>query len=299
MTKTITLFLSLFLFTKIVCAQTPCTVTIQETLIDSFCTATATCFDTSHASSTFYRWTYNDSIGHVLQTTTWSITPNFSCIAPRGGHYILTLYDSIGATGCTNNAHLTIYDTFPTNIPSCQAVFVLYPDTSAGNYIAYNYSTGNNLSYTWYWGDGSSSTSATPTHTYFSSGYYIVSLKVSSGTCSDSASVNYFVARMNGANPMHTITVKKGTSPSGITNTLNQNFKIYPNPTNGLATIALTKSIDNATIKLISLTGQTIIEKQNQTGDHFNLDISQQAQGIYFIEVQQQSNVWRGKIVKQ
>ncbi len=80
---------------------------------------------------------------------------------------------------------------------------------------------------------------------------------------------------------------------------VNGQIKVYPNPTNTTTTITLTKAVDNAIIKLINLTGQTIIEKQNQTGDHFNLDISQQAQGIYFIEVQQNGNIWRGKVVKQ
>ena len=76
-------------------------------------------------------------------------------------------------------------------------------------------------------------------------------------------------------------------------------LKVYPNPTNTATTITQTKPVNNAIIKLINLTGQTIIEKQNQTGDHFNLDISQQAQGIYFIEVVQDGNIWRGKLVKE
>jgi Secretion system C-terminal sorting domain len=76
-------------------------------------------------------------------------------------------------------------------------------------------------------------------------------------------------------------------------------LNISPNPTITSTTIILTKAVDNATIKLINLTGQIIIEKQNQTGDHFTLDISQQAQGIYFLEVRQQDNVWRTKLVKQ
>ena len=85
---------------------------------------------------------------------------------------------------------------------------------------------------------------------------------------------------------------------TGIQNWEAALFTISPNPTNTTTTITLTKAVDNATIKLINLTGQTIIEKQNQTGDHFNLDISQQEQGIYFVEIRQADNVWRTKLVK-
>ncbi len=91
-----------------------------------------------------------------------------------------------------------------------------------------------------------------------------------------------------------------GVAATGISTIQKENtLHVFPNPTNSSTTITLTKAVDNATIKLINLTGQTIIEKQNQTGDHFNLDILQQAQGIYFVEIRQADNVWRTKLVKQ
>ena len=61
----------------------------------------------------------------------------------------------------------------------------------------------------------------------------------------------------------------------------------------------MTKPVDNATIKLLNLTGQTIMEMPSQSGDHFKLDISQQSQGIYFVEIREAENVWRTKLVKQ
>ena len=62
--------------------------------------------------------------------------------------------------------------------------------------------------------------------------------------------------------------------------------------------ISLPSAVNNATIKLINLTGQTVLEKQNQSGNQFNIDLSNQSAGIYFVEVQQAGNVWRGKVVK-
>ncbi|MEY4874953.1 MAG: Secretion system C-terminal sorting domain, partial [Bacteroidota bacterium] len=90
------------------------------------------------------------------------------------------------------------------------------------------------------------------------------------------------------------------TVASGINNVaLSNNISIYPNPTNQLAVISSQLSVNNASIKLINLTGQTVLEKQNQSGNQFTIDLSAQAQGIYFIEVSQQGNVWRGKVVKE
>ena len=91
------------------------------------------------------------------------------------------------------------------------------------------------------------------------------------------------------------------TKPNGISNLENEatTISIYPNPANNTAIVTLSKSISNATIKITNITGQTIFEKQNQIGNGFTIDISQEPQGIYFIEVQQQDKIWRSKIIKQ
>jgi Secretion system C-terminal sorting domain len=87
--------------------------------------------------------------------------------------------------------------------------------------------------------------------------------------------------------------------PNGITTIQNNVLSIYPNPTNNSTTISLTKAVTNATIKLINNIGETVLEKQNQSGNKFNIDMARQAHGIYFIEVQQDENVWKGKVVKE
>jgi hypothetical protein len=43
----------------------------------------------------------------------------------------------------------------------------------------------------------------------------------------------------------------------------------------------------------------SIFEKQNQSSNPFTIDLSNQPQGIYFVEIRQAENVWRSKIVKQ
>jgi uncharacterized delta-60 repeat protein len=81
-------------------------------------------------------------------------------------------------------------------------------------------------------------------------------------------------------------------------NILSHQLIIYPNPCH--QSIAISQlSLMNATIKLINLTGQTLIEKQNQSGSYFNLDISEQTNGIYFLEIKENANVWCVKVVKE
>ncbi len=72
---------------------------------------------------------------------------------------------------------------------NCQAAFNSYPDSSNTNKIYFNdASTGNPTSWTWNFGDGSSSNLQNPAHTYATSGTYTVSLHISSASCSDSTS---------------------------------------------------------------------------------------------------------------
>ncbi|MBK6641854.1 MAG: PKD domain-containing protein [Bacteroidetes bacterium] len=67
----------------------------------------------------------------------------------------------------------------PCIYPTCNAEFIIIPDTSqTGLYYGYNLSTGNNLIYTWNWGDGTTSTGQLPSHTYSDSGYYQICLTI-------------------------------------------------------------------------------------------------------------------------
>jgi hypothetical protein len=41
------------------------------------------------------------------------------------------------------------------------------------------------------------------------------------------------------------------------------------------------------------------LKKENVAGKQTQIDLSNQAAGIYFIEVKQAAEVWRGKVVKE
>jgi len=87
--------------------------------------------------------------------------------------------------------------------------------------------------------------------------------------------------------------------PAGINEVSVGTIKFSPNPTNSSFTISSGQSLSNAIIRVLDLTGQILMEKENQSGTSFTLDISEQAAGLYFVEVRQAENVWTGKVVKE
>ncbi len=81
-------------------------------------------------------------------------------------------------------------------------------------------------------------------------------------------------------------------------NTGSQQINIYPNPSNDLVMIDFIESQNDVNIKLINLTGQTVIEKTGLGGDKLFIDVSEQAIGIYFIEVNSAGIISRIKLLR-
>ena len=75
-------------------------------------------------------------------------------------------------------------------------------------------------------------------------------------------------------------------------------FSVYPNPCNGNTTVRLDKKLNDAAIRLINIAGQTVIQETKVEEDHFTFDISDQPNGIYFVEVKDKEKISRVKLVK-
>lgn len=83
-----------------------------------------------------------------------------------------------------------------------------------------------------------------------------------------------------------TITV---TDNSGIFNATNENIEVYPNPTNGLLHLNF-ESTEYRKIEILSLTGQ-IIKETSSDSDKTKLDLSELAEGTYFVRIKTEDNV--------
>ena len=76
-------------------------------------------------------------------------------------------------------------------------------------------------------------------------------------------------------------------------------LSVYPNPTNSSLNLQLPTSTANATLKIISITGQTVFEKQSINGTDFNFDVSNLNSGLYLIQISDGQNNFSSKFVKQ
>ena len=92
---------------------------------------------------------------------------------------------------------------------------------------------------------------------------------------------------------------KMGQTPTGLLeNNLQNNIVVFPNPTNGLVNFNFYNKTINASIKLFNMTGKTLIEKTNINENKFTIDISDEASGMYFLELNQSDNIIRVKVLK-
>lgn len=87
---------------------------------------------------------------------------------------------------------------------------------------------------------------------------------------------------------------------SGVNNNKVENFQVYPNPSNG--TFYVRANVNGASsIKVMDVTGRVVFEKEYNTQSllYTSFDLSNQAQGVYMVEVKEGNNVSVQKVVKQ
>ena len=82
-------------------------------------------------------------------------------------------------------------------------------------------------------------------------------------------------------------------------NKVSASLQVSPNPAKGLVTINTTNAFTQATYKLIDITGRTVMEGSNFSGNDFTIDISAQSEGLYLIVVNQGETFLRTKIIKE
>ncbi|HSH66138.1 MAG TPA: choice-of-anchor tandem repeat GloVer-containing protein [Bacteroidia bacterium] len=82
-------------------------------------------------------------------------------------------------------------------------------------------------------------------------------------------------------------------------NQLKIDMNVFPNPAKDQLSLLLGKNVQNVTIKLLSITGQTVIEKTNLSGSKFTFNIEELSKGTYFVEILGNTTVSREKFVKE
>ncbi len=83
------------------------------------------------------------------------------------------------------------------------------------------------------------------------------------------------------------VQTKSSNFPTITTNTLLLNstdLKLYPNPATTNLYLKLPNTLENGRLRIISLTGQTVLEQQNLKAVDFNIDVNNLRPGFYIIE---------------
>ncbi len=93
--------------------------------------------------------------------------------------------------------------------------------------------------------------------------------------------------------------VSNGTcAPLQTTNFIDKDtILVYPNPTNNFVSIT-TDKIQNASIRLTNSLGQLVFGLENNENSNLKIDMSFYKSGIYILEIVQNENVFRQKIIK-
>jgi hypothetical protein len=80
---------------------------------------------------------------------------------------------------------------------------------------------------------------------------------------------------------------------------LKNNFNIFPNPTTRQINLSFENNLENASLKIISILGKTVLEKQNFSGNNFVFDVSDLAKGMYVISINDGISITNSKFIKE
>ncbi len=97
-----------------------------------------------------------------------------------------------------------------------------------------------------------------------------------------------------------TLTVKVTDQPMGISaESATNSIILAPNPTNDQFTIRSNEQLQQASIRILNISGKMIRKEENLNGTDFTIDVSGLSAGIYFVEVVKANTVSRVKFVKK
>jgi hypothetical protein len=154
-----------------------------------------------------------------------------------------------------------------------------------GSTVSFNNSSLNATDYTWDFGDGETSTSVNPTHTYEANGEYTITLTASNEECGNSV----FTADLE-------LSVGIG-SIEGV-----DMIQLFPNPTSGMLNLAFNSlNQQSFEVRITDATGRLIeVDAMTNFIGKFNkqYDLSSRAKGIYIFTVTSDKGAINFRVVK-
>lgn len=245
-------------------------------------------------STTTYSWAFGDGGTGTGSTPTHTYANN--------GLYTVTL--TIANTGTCNAT-----STYTANVNVCLATananFSIAPTATAQYWNAIPTSPANVTSAQWSWGDGSVSNTLYTSHQYSAAGTYTLCLTVTVSCAVSSYCNSYYIFRSGESadQSMINVSVVNPNTINGIVNSAIQQvaFAIHPNPSNGEFTVNMNglKS-DQVKISVYNLIGNLMYESNEETTNGNlvkEINMSQLANGVYFVKVNAENKQFTKKIV--
>ncbi len=195
----------LFLFLLVSVAARALTAGFTADYI-SGCSPLVVHFTNTSSGATSYYW----DLGNGTTSTLTDVSGSYI----TAGTYTVTLTASNGSS--TSVFHMTI-TVYPSPIVSFVATDTsICPGTSTTFTSTSVLGTSGAGTYLWNFGDGSSSTAASPTHTYVTPGFYNVTLVVTNSEgCASSLTVGAFIHVFNHSTPSFTASTTYFCNPPG------------------------------------------------------------------------------------
>ncbi len=191
--------------------------------------------------------------------TTQSIT------VTAAGTYNVTTTNAVtcSGVGTSSNSVVTV-----SPVPTAAGAVA---STTGYNVTFTNTSTGAS-SYSWNFGDLSSSSATAPVHAYAANGSYVVTLIASNGTCSDTTTINVTMS----------VGIQEILTLAGV--------NLYPNPVNEVATIEVNlNEATNIVVTIYDITGKAVANVFEGTMSAgvtaLNVNTSELTEGIYFTTI--------------
>jgi PKD repeat protein len=158
-----------------------------------------------------------------------------------------------------------------------------YTEVIQAGEVSFAVTTENFDSLVWDFGDGTNSTETNPIHTYAASGSYTVTLTVIKCGKSNSQSK----------------TIEIDTTLTTAIFTLENDIRIYPNPTSNLLNITLNRTFKNIKVVLYDTKGFAVSTKEFQDLSALSIDISTFSSGTYLLKITADQNMFTSKILKK
>lgn len=149
------------------------------------------------------------------------------------------------------------------------------------------------INYTWYWGDGTStSNNSSGTHCYGASGNYTITIVA---TTDNGCTQTYNFGSITAA-PCQT----GGGGNSRIRNAISDNeIKIKPNPSKGIFNLVMNNFKGKATLQIFDMNGRIVYNATEQQFDNEReIDLTSFQSGIYILKIKGENIDFTEKLVK-